>query len=306
MRKLNAVLILLLVAGLNINAQKKAGTVYSEHEYIDATRALWQAFADGDVDKFVSFHADTTQVSNNGGEMEKRSHEQLANQLKWWKKNYSNLKVWDDSPAYPDAMEYKDGGTWVQDWIVLYGVHNKSGKVLKLKIHNLYAFNDDGKVAAHIAYFDPGIFDEISESLKTTENGVVYDNHPNIVTIRKAMNAFVAKDLDTFGSFYHDKATFGSLTQEWGEMNTLDEFKAYLTSKYYQDGMKIMVEEVGYPDCVYYARNDLHVVYSWWKMTVKKGDEKIQFGFMLSADFDKDGKIVNQISYVSSNHLDKF
>ncbi len=263
-------------------------------------------FADGDADKFVSFYADTVNTSNNGTEMNKRTKEQLANQVNWWKENYSDMKVWDDKPAYPDALDYKDGETWVQDWIVFYAEHNKTGIVLNLKIHSLYAFNDEGKVAAQLSYFDPGVFDEITKAEKTTENGKVYDNHPNIVTVRKVMRAFVNKDLDTFASFFHEKASFASLTQELGESNNMEEFKGYLTEKYYQDGLKFMVEEIGYPDCVYYARNDMHVVYSWWKMTIKKGEEKIQYGFMLSHDFDQDGKIIRQNAYVSSNHLDKF
>jgi hypothetical protein len=306
MRKFYVVLILLVIAGTSSFAQKKAGTVYSEHEYIDAARGLWQAFADGDADKFVSFHADTVNSSSNGAEMNKRTKEQLAQQVNWWKENYSNMKVWDDKPAYPDALDYNDGGTWVQDWIVFYAEHNKTGIVVKLKIHNLYAFNDEGKVAAHLAYFDPGIFDEITKAEKTTANGKVYDNHPNIVTVRKAMRAFENKDLDTFASFFHEKASLASLTQELGESSNMEEFKGYITEKYYQDGLKFMVEEIGYPDCVYYARNDMHVVYSWWKITINKGEEKIQYGFMLSHDFDQDGKIVRQNAYVSSNHLDKF
>lgn len=306
MRKFYAVLIMLVIAGTSSFAQKKAGTVYSEHEYIDAARGLWQAFTDGDADKFVSFHADTVNTSNNGAGTNKRTKEQLANQVNWWKENYSNMKVWDDKPAYPDALDYNDGETWVQDWIVFYAEHNKTGIVVNLKIHNLYAFNDEGKVAAHLTYFDPGVFDEITKAEKTTANGKVYDNHPNIVTVRKAMRAFVNKDLDTFASFFHEKASFASLTQELGESSNMEEFKGYLTEKYYQDGLKLMVEEIGYPDCVYYARNDMHVVYSWWKMTIKKGEEKIQYGFMLSHDFDQDGKIMRQNAYVSSNHLDKF
>ena len=32
-------------------------------------------------------------------------------------------------PAFPDAMEYKEGGTWVQDWLLMTGVHKETGIV---------------------------------------------------------------------------------------------------------------------------------------------------------------------------------
>ena len=82
--------------------------------------------------------------------------------------------------------------------------------------------------------------------------------------------------------------------------------KENIKNMFHSGNLKFKVEQIGYPDCVYYAKNDGYVVYSWWKMTVKKGDEKAEFGYMLSHDYDDEGKIVNEHVYVSSNQLDIF
>jgi hypothetical protein len=188
--------------------------------------------------------------------------------------------------------------------LIATGIHKESGIVLELPLHNLYAFNDEGKIAMRVTYLDDDVFEEINNSSRKIENGKVFINHPHIVTVRKAMNAFVAKDLETFKSFFSEGAVVSSLTQQLGDSMPLDEYTDYLEERYYADDVNFKVEQVGYPDCIYYAKSDGYVVYSWWEMKVKKGDKMIDFPFMLSHDFDKEGKIYRQNVYVSSNHLE--
>jgi hypothetical protein len=304
MKKLIVVLIALVISGGNLFAQKKSGTVFSEHEAIGKTQEMWKAFVEGDEEAYRSFYADSAWILMNDQREPKIANADIGKGIGWWKENYENFMIKDNKPAYPDALEYKDGGTWVQDWLIATGIHKESGIVLELPLHNLYAFNDEGKIAMRVTYLDDDVFEEINNSSRTIENGKVFINHPHIVTVRKAMNAFVAKDLETFKSFFSEGAVVSSLTQQLGDSMPLDEYTDYLEERYYADDVNFKVEQVGYPDCIYYAKSDGYVVYSWWEMKVKKGDKMIDFPFMLSHDFDKEGKIYRQNVYVSSNHLE--
>ena len=75
-----------------------------------------------------------------------------------WAALYDNLKVENYEPAFPDAIEYKEGGTWVQDWLLMTGVHKETGIVVELPVHNMYSFNEDGKITMMLHYFDDDVF----------------------------------------------------------------------------------------------------------------------------------------------------
>ena len=66
MKRINCILIIVLTSFLTVNAQKQSGFVYSEHEGITKTKAMWAAFLKGDKDTFLSFFADSVWSGNNG------------------------------------------------------------------------------------------------------------------------------------------------------------------------------------------------------------------------------------------------
>ncbi len=296
-------LIVLAVFVVTGHTQKKAGTIYVEHEYIDKTKEMWDAFIVGDRDKYQGFFADSVWVSNNGEEGEIIAKSEMGDNIDWWQSNFTDMKIEDHKPAYPDALDYKDGGMWVQDWRLFTARHKKTGINLEVPLHSLYAFNDDGKIVANHTYFNNDVFELISESQKTTENGEVYDNHPYILTVRKLVNAFRDRDADKYRSFFSDDAIVIFSWNEFGETETIDEATAGM-KRMFDNGYKAKVEEFGYPDCVYYARGDNYVVYSWWKHTVMKDGKPYEYPVMLSHTFNDDGKIVNEFVYASSNHFE--
>lgn len=306
MRKVFILSCILLVSVAHSYSQKKSGTLFSEHEAIDKTRELWKAVVNGDEATYRSLFADSAYILNNDRPTPIRANADLANGLSYWKDNFENFSVADQKPAWPDALEYNDGGTWVQDWIVLRGIHKETGVVLNLPMHNLYSFDEDGKITMLIRYFNNDVFQEIRESQTTRENGEVYINHPHIATVRKSMNAFVAKDFDKWKEFYTPDARFSNTIMPFGESMGIEEYTKYLASKYVKEGLKYRMEQVGYPDCIYYEVSNQYVVYSWWKMIIDKEDFHYEFPVMISSDFNDEGKIVNQNAYVSSNHLEKF
>jgi len=305
MKKIITLFSLLLIFGVHSFSQNKAGTIYSEHEYIEKSRDHWKAFVEGDEEKYRSFYADSAWIILNDEPSPIRANSSIGTGIGNWKKNYENFSIIDNKPAYPDALEYKDGGTWVQDWIRMKGIHKETGVVLDLPFHNLYQFNEEGKIITRVSYFNNDVFQEIGHSQTTRENGKIYINHPHIVTVRKAMNAFVAKDLDKWASFFADGARFTTSMMQMNESEGMDDYKERLAGIYIKEGLDYHVEQMGYPDCIYYEESNQYVVYSWWVMKADKEGKKIEFPFMLSHDFNDDGEIVSQHVYVSSNHVEK-
>ncbi len=292
MQKITALLILLLFVGANSFSQKKNGTIFSEHESIDKTKEAWQALVKGDEETYRSFFADSAYILNNDKREPVTPNAEIGKGLAKWAESYENLAIGDYKPAAPDALEYKEGGTWVQDWLLMTGIHKETGVILELPFHNIYNFNEEGKITAMISYFDNAVFEEIANSQTTKENGKVYINHPYILTVRKAMNAFVAKDVDKWTSFYSPKARFSNLSMQLEESMSLDEYKETMANMFFKDDLKFKVEQVGYPDCIYYEKSDNYIVYSWWKMIYKKDGEIFEYPFMISHDFNDEGMII--------------
>jgi len=299
-----AVLFILFWAVSSSFAQKENGTVYNEHESIDLTHQLWKAFVAGDIDTYRSYLADSIGYVRNGGQYNKIPKGNFGGAVNWWKENVDHVMVKDDDPAYPDAIEYAEGGLWVQDWIVLSGTHRESGINIDLHIHNLYSFDKDGKIAMFVQYFNDDIFEEINNSSFTRENGTVYINHPYIVTVRKLANAYCAKDVEEMMGFYSENASFSSAAMNWRESISKAERKTEVQGQFNSiDNIKM--SQIGYPDCIYYEKNNEYVVYSWWEysFTLTESGKKVVMPLMLSHTFDKDGKISFEAAYFSTNHI---
>ena len=283
-------------------AQEKNGTVYIKHPAIDKTKKLWATFEKGDKAAFGAFLADSMVAYYNGSE-DSQKKENFVKSLDWWSSEFENLKVTDDPPAFADAIDYTKGGLWVQDWLLITGTHKKSGIQLNLHMHNLYSFNKAEKISSVILYFDPTQLDEINQSTSTRENGKVYINHPYIISVRKLVNAYCAENLSAMAEYYSPNARFSNTTMKWDENIDLKARKKELEAEF-KDNDNFKMKQVGYPDCIYYAKDDYYVVYSWWlwSATRKSDGKKIELPLMLSHSFDKDGKIMNEAAYYSSNH----
>jgi len=301
MKKL-VILFVLFSLGLVTNAQEKNGTVFIEHPALEKVDQLWRAFEQGDQRTFAGLLADSVWVISNG-DRNLRTREAVADGLKWWAEEFENLEVVTDTPAYADALEYDKGGVWVQDWLRMKGIHTKSGIRLNLPIHNLYSFNEEGKIASLHRYFDPQVFQEINSSQATQENGEVYINHPYIIQVRKLVNAYCDEDIPAMTEFYADDVLFYNTTMNFKDQRKLEEQKKEWET-IFETVDQIEMEQVGYPDCIYYAKNDDYVVYSWWIFSGMRGEEKIEFPLMLSHTFNDDGKIINSMGYYSSNHYE--
>lgn len=297
-------LVIVIFLGLMSNAQEKNGTVFIQHPAIEKTKKLWSAFEKGDKVAAEALLADSMVAIYNGSE-DFQKREIYLKGFDFWPNEFENLRIVDDAPAFPDAIEYTKGGLWVQDWLLMTGIHKKSGIALNVHMHNLYSFNKDGKIAALYLYFDNTQFDAINSSMTTQENGKIFINHPYIITVRKAVNAYCAKNLAGMIEYCSPNISFSNSTMKWGESVDLATRKKELEAVFAKTD-NIKMRQVGYPDCIYYAKNDSYVVYSWWVWsgTSKETGKKTEFPLMLAHSFDKEGKIVSEEAYYSSNHLE--
>lgn len=302
--KKTLILNLVMFVGLVSFAQENNGTVYSKHPAIEKTKKLWAAFEKGDKAALGAFLADSMVAIRNGSETPQKKEDYLKG-LDWWSTEFDNLKVVDDSPAYPDAIDYTKGGLWVQDWLLITGTHKKSGINLNLHIHNLYSFNTAGKISAIFLYYSTNQFEAINSSGTTQENGKIFINHPYINTVRKYVNAYCAENLTALAENYSPDATFSNSTMKWGESNDVAKHKKDLEGQFANND-NIKMKQVGYPDCIYYAKDNIYVVYSWWiwSATSKKDGKKVEMPLLLSDSFGADGKIVSEEAYYSSNHFE--
>lgn len=303
MKKISLLIISIFLVLIN-NAQEKSGTVYNQHPAIETTRKLWSAFEKGDIASIGDFFADSLVVIFDGSP-NIQGKEYYLNSLQWMFSEFENLKVVDDSPSYPDAIDYTNGGLWVQDWLLITGIHKNSGINLNVHEHHLYSFNKDGKIASIHDYANNDQFEEIFSSGKIQENGKVFINHPYIIIVRKLVNAYCAKNMAAMDEIYSPDALFSNSTMKWNKLIDMEAQKKELEN-YFSETDKINMKQDGYSDCIYYAKNDSYVVYSWWLLTAssKANGKKTEIPIMLSHTFNKEGKIAVEMAHYSSNHLD--
>lgn len=299
---------LLLVVALGYSQKKKNGTIFLEHPAIEVVNEMMAAFVAGDQEKVGTYLADDFKAYN-GFSTDKddkgTTKEEFLGQVKFWKENVSYLSMEPTKGAYPDALEYKESGVWVQTWDHLKGMHNATGVKLDMPYHRLYKLNKENKISTLISYFDNEVIWEVRRSFGDRQNGIIYNHHDNINTVRKLMYAFEFNDLDAFYSYFAEDAKFYSLELPDGESLNLDEVKERnkkLLETYSFDS----IDETGYPDYMEYDMQDAKVVQSWWKfrLTRKSDGKKFILPAFYLHDFNDEGKIMRSIAYVSTKILD--
>lgn len=306
--KKNVIILVMLVSGVMYSQKKKNGTVFKEHPAITMIEAMQQADIVGDSAKVATFLADdfksysgTSRDKNAKGDSKQDFLKWSANRTEW----VSYLSLSRHGEAYPDAIEYKDGKTWVQTWNYLKGVHNSTGVKVEMPVHNLYRLNKDDKIDMVINYNYP-IGQDIREGFTERKNGTLYNQHEYINKVRRMMAAFENMDLEKAYSYFDEKATFTTLEMTWGESETLEETKARHEA-FYENFEIESIDVIGYPDLLHYEMGDGMTVQSWWNFRlIRKSDKKkIQWPAMYSHDFNKEGVIDGSMGYFSSKVLNE-
>lgn len=306
--KKHAIIIVMLFVGIMYSQTKKNGTVFIEHPAIDIVEAMQQADIAGDAEKVATFLADdfksisgTTRNKDAKGTNKEDFVKWVENKSKWL--SYRSLTR--HGEAYPDAIEYKGGKTWVQTWNYLKGVHNKTGVKIEMPLHSLYRMNADNKIELAINYNYP-IGRDIRSAFSTRKNGVLYNEHEYINKVRRMMAAFENKDLEKAYSYFHEDVSISNIEMGLGESIGLEEMKAG-HQEFYENYDVESIDVVGYPDGLEYEiGGNGFTVQSWWnfRLVRKSDNKKIVMPAMYTHDFDDDGMIVRSIGYFSTKVLD--
>jgi len=308
MKKRLTLIAICLLTFVSWSQKKKNGTIFIEHPAIETVNAFTAAFVASDKEKAAAYMAEDFKAYNGTNadkDVKGQDKEDWLNQMDWWSANISYLSIKPSKGAYPDALEYKDSGTWVQTWEHIKGVQNKTGVKLDMPVHRLFVVNDENKITSLISYYDMRIPQEINRSYSDRKNGTIYNNHDNINTVRHMMHAFEFGDFDTAYSFYDPAAEFTTLELPEGESMTLEQVKAR-NAKLWETYDFTSIDEVGYPDYLEYDLGDAKVVQSWWKFRLLRKSDKKEFVIpaLYIHDFNDEGKIIRSSAYISTKILD--
>ncbi len=307
------ILMLVMMTSVITFAQKKNGTVYSEHPAIDVVANFTEALVSGDTTKIASLLTDDFKayngVSTNPDAKGTEKARFLKNSFRWFDE-LDYFSISDFPGAYPDAIKYKKDNkndeVWVQTWELLKGIHKKTGVKFSSPAHRLIVVTKENKIKTIINYFNESVFDELRQSFSDRSNGTIYNHHENINTVRKAVYAFENSDLDKAISYYSEDARFFNINDDFSEPGSRDDVKA-IRQKFLDAFQIKSIEMIGYPDYLEYEMGNGRSVLSWWNFhLIRKADKKeIILPMHLNDDFDEDGKITSEMIYFNRALLEK-
>ena len=135
----------------------KNGVIYMNHENINSVRKLQYAYANGDVEKAMSFFHENASF-NDINESSVMNQEQILERdgkiFAGW--NLDSL----DEVGYPDYLEYD----WreskvVMSWWNFRMTRKSDGKKVTLPVHFSDRFDNDGKIVWRTSYWNKSLLD---------------------------------------------------------------------------------------------------------------------------------------------------
>ena len=305
MKKITFILIALIT--FSVSAQKKKnGVVYDKHPGIDLIDSFHDAITKGDVEKAsLILHDDVTWYDGNSKNKEFGKKNGVLNNIKWFKNYFDYVSFKDTEGAYPDMLEYKSSGNWVNSWFNVYAVHKNTGVKLDHPVLRSYKLNDDStKITVIIEYSNKLEFSRIWDARPGTdrENGTIYMNHENINTVRKLMYAFANGDAEKAYSFFHENAVIEDINET--KLLSMEEIIAR-DKVMFSDWSLDSLDESGYPDYLEYDWRDSKVVQSWWNMSMTNNatGKKVVLKVLFMDDFNNDEKIIKRYMYYNGSLL---
>lgn len=303
-------LAVLVLTSLNSFSQKKSnGIVYEKHPAIDVVEAYNKAMNANDISKLESYLASDFKMLNAtistpyDKEIDKAT---FLKSLKSWREEIDYFSLSTTKGTYPDAIEYKDENqkdvVWVQTWDDVKGVSKTTGVKINMYIHRLFTVNKDNKIKSLFVYDNPRIYDEMNASTVERKNGTIYNHHENINSIRKMLYAFENKDYTKAYSFYDKDAKMFDINSKDMKPISLDQLKTN-DAAILKDYDLVSIEQIGYPDYMFYEMGNYGIVYSWWTYhMIRKSDKKeINLPIHLQNTFNNDGKITSEIAYYNGS-----
>ena len=307
--KRHVIIAMMIFSVVMYSQKKKNGTIYSEHPAITAVEAMQQAFIKGDTTTVASYLTDDFKAYDGEGDnpddkgIDKKAFLQRS---AYWSKHVAYSSISRQGKAYPDALEYKESGIWVQTWDYIRGVHEETGVKIDMPVHRLYVVDKDNKIKTAITYSDGTVFENLRMSFKPRTNGTIYNHHENINKVLRMMGAFEHGDLDKAYSYFTDDAVITNLDMKPGESHTVTQEKEAF-EKMLKEWTIDRVDVRGYPDYLEYELGGAKVVQSWWmvRLTRKSDGKKVVIPVLLIHDFNDEGMIIRESGYYTARAMEE-
>ena len=299
-------LLLTVLFSFSVFAQKQTnGKIYIEHPAIDVVNQYNEAYVSGDLDKLRELVTDDVKVW--------RLRNREANGLNWilgtsnyLSKNLINFEIKHYGGAYPDVFEYKqDDLVDVKTYEFLTGYDKNTGLDLNMPRYGTYRLTAKGdKIQTIWINDDEILWQKNWDAYETSENGVIYKDHPLVTKVRLLYQSYKTGDVEKIKANYTENTIF------YDVMNSgIDEFKnieeEFAQFDNYMEMFEIVdIKESGFPDVLDYS-GDGAVVISWTDITFKnkKSGNTKTVSQHIQHWFNDEGEIIREDYYFNPAQL---
>lgn len=140
------------------SVDRKNGTIYNHHDYINKIRLMIRAFENKDFTKAYSFYDKKAQFRNINMPIDAKSMtlDQMKDSDKKMMDEFDITSI--DVVGYPDYLNYEMGNAKVvQSWWNMRMMRKSDKKKIVLPILLIDTFNDEGMIVDEIAYFSDSL-----------------------------------------------------------------------------------------------------------------------------------------------------
>ena len=305
MKKL--IFLLILFPTIIIAQKNNNGKVYDQHPALDIAEKFGQAWISGDTETLKSLVGEDFRMGsamNTNPNYEGGDINDLIGQSSWMTNNFVNISLRNKGQAYPDAIEYKRSGLFVQTFQEFIAWDKNNGFKIKTPFNAIFVFDKKGEKIIRFWWADNrAVWQNWNLSRQTIKNGTIYKDHPNIGKVRLVYYNVEQGNLDaTFENFSKNARIYDSNLID-KEYNSLEVHIQNVGSIFSQFEV-ISLDEVGYPDYMDYE-GDGGVAYIWMNFTLKnkKTNKIVNLPVHSQMWFSEEGMIVREDLYYNANIL---
>ena len=305
MKKL--IFLLILFPTIIIAQKNNNGKVYDQHPALDIAEKFGQAWISGDTETLKSLVGEDFRMGsamNTNPNYEGGDINDLIGQSSWMTNNFVNISLRNKGQAYPDAIEYKRSGLFVQTFQEFIAWDKNNGFKIKTPFNAIFVFDKKGEKIIRFWWADNrAVWQNWNLSRQTIKNGTIYKDHPNIGKVRLVYYNVEQGNLDaTFENFSKNARIYDSNLID-KEYNSLEVHIQNVGSIFSQFEV-ISLDEVGYPDYMDYE-GDGGVAYIWMNFTLKnkKTNKIVNLPVHSQMWFSEEGMIVREDVYYNANIL---
>lgn len=304
MKKL--LLVFTMLFSVAVFSQKESnGKLYIEHPAIEIVNQFNEAYTSGDLDKLKELVTENFQV--------RTLKDRKSNDINWilgtsnyLSNNIVDLEIKHYGGSYPDVLEYKqDGIVDVKTYEWLTGFDKNTGLDINMPRYATYRMNAKGdKVAGLWINDDETLWQKNWDAYETTENGVIYKDHPLVSKVRLLYQSYKTGDVEKIKANYTENTIFYDvMNSEIDEFKTLEEEFAQF-DEYMEVFELVNIRESGFPDVLDYS-GDGAVVISWADFTFKnkKSGNTKTISQHIQHWFNEEGEIVREDYYFNPAQL---